>query len=169
VITILQSPRLPVIVRETNMESNNHYAEHLYHKLLTLDSLNISDYWERRGLDGSSLFMADGSGLSPTDAVSAEFITDILTYMYKKGGTRSAFYESLPIAGKEGTVITFLKKTPLEGKAHLKSGTIAHVQAYSGYVEQGNDCYAFSLIVNNFSGRRPALRKAMEELLVGIF
>jgi len=169
VITIIQSPRLPAIVRETNVESNNHYAEHLYHKLLTLDSLNISDYWERRGLDGSSLFMADGSGLSPTDAVTADFLTDILIYMYEKTGTMGSFYQSLPIAGKEGTVASFLKKTPLVGKVRLKSGSISRVQSYSGYVEDGNNHYAFSLIVNNFSGKRADLRKAIEELLVGLF
>ena len=169
VITIIQSPRLPAIVRETNVESNNHYAEHLYQKLLTLDSLNIPNYWARRGLDGSSLLMVDGSGLSPTDAVTADFLTGILTYMYKKEGPLGAFYQSLPIAGQEGTVSTFLKKTPLEGKVHLKSGAIAHVQSYSGYVEKEGERYVFSLIVNNFSGKRTDLRKAMEELLIGLF
>jgi D-alanyl-D-alanine carboxypeptidase/D-alanyl-D-alanine-endopeptidase (penicillin-binding protein 4) len=169
IITIIQSPRLPAILRETNVKSNNHYAEHLYKKLLTLDSLNISDYWERRGLDGSSLLMVDGSGLSATNAVTADFLTGILIHMYKKEGTMGAFYQSLPIAGKEGTVDTFLKKTPLDGKVHLKSGAISHVQSYSGYVEKGTELYAFSLIVNNFSGKRKDLRKAMEELLVGLF
>jgi len=168
-ITIIQSPRLPAIVRETNLESNNHYAEHLYQKMLTLDSLSISDYWGRRGLDGESLFMADGSGLSPTNAVTTDFLTGILIYMYKKTGEMGSFYQSLPIAGKEGTVETFLKKTPLEGKVRLKSGSISHVQSYSGYVEDGDRRYVFSLIVNNFSGTRIALRKAMEELLVDLF
>jgi D-alanyl-D-alanine carboxypeptidase/D-alanyl-D-alanine-endopeptidase (penicillin-binding protein 4) len=168
-LTIIQSPRLPAIVRETNVKSNNHYAEHLYKKLLTLDSLNISDYWERRGLDGLSLLMVDGSGLSSTNAVTADFLTGILIYMYKKDGTMGAFYQSLPVAGKDGTVNTFLKKTPLENKVRLKSGSISHVQAYSGYVEKEDNRYVFSLIVNNFSGKRTDLRKAIEELLVGLF
>jgi D-alanyl-D-alanine carboxypeptidase/D-alanyl-D-alanine-endopeptidase (penicillin-binding protein 4) len=168
-ITIIQSPRLAAIVRETNVKSNNHYAEHLYKKLLTFDNFNYSDYWERRGMDGSSLLMADGSGLSHLNAVSADFLTAILIYMYERDGIMDAFYQSLPIAGKEGTVMTFLKKTPLEGKARLKSGSITHVQSYSGYVEKGNNRYAFSLIVNNFTGKRADLREAMEELLINLF
>jgi D-alanyl-D-alanine carboxypeptidase/D-alanyl-D-alanine-endopeptidase (penicillin-binding protein 4) len=168
-IAIIQSPRLAAIIRETNVKSNNHYAEHLYKKLLTLDNFNFSDYWERRGLDGSSLLMADGSGLSPTNAVSADFLTAILIYMYERDGMKGDFYQSLPVSGKEGTVMTFLKKTPLEGKVHLKSGSITHVQSYSGYVEKGDSRYVFSLIINNFSGKRTDLRKAMEELLVGLF
>lgn len=168
-IAVIQSPRLAAIVRETNVKSNNHYAEHLYKKLLTFDDFNYSDYWEKRGLEGSSLLMADGSGLSPTNAVSADFLTAILIYMYEKEGTMGAFYQSLPVAGEEGTVMTFLKKTPLQGKARMKSGTIAHVQSYSGYVEKGNNRYAFSLIVNNFYGKRSDLRKAMEKLLIDLF
>jgi D-alanyl-D-alanine carboxypeptidase/D-alanyl-D-alanine-endopeptidase (penicillin-binding protein 4) len=168
-IMVIQSPRLAAIVRETNVKSNNHYAEHLYKKLLALNSFNYSDYWERRGLDGSSLLMSDGSGLSPTNAVSADFLTAILVYMYDRDGATGAFYQSLPVAGKEGTVMTFLKKTPLQGKARLKSGTIARVQSYSGYVEKGNNHYAFSLIINNFSGKRQDLRKATEELLINLF
>ena len=168
-IAIIQSPRLAAIVRETNVKSNNHYAEHLHKKLLAFDNFNFSDYWERRGLDGSALLMADGSGLSPVNAVSADFLTSILIYMYERGGQMGAFYQSLPIAGKEGTVMTFLKKTPLAGKVRLKSGSISHVQSYSGYVEKGDNRYVFSLIVNNFSGKRADLRKAMEELLVNLF
>ncbi|MDR0732988.1 MAG: D-alanyl-D-alanine carboxypeptidase/D-alanyl-D-alanine-endopeptidase [Dysgonamonadaceae bacterium] len=168
-ITVIRSPPLAAIARETNVKSNNHYAEHLYKKLLTFKDFNYSDYWERRGLAGASLLMDDGSGLSPTNAVSADFLTAILIYMYKKDGTVGAFYQSLPIAGKEGTVTPFLKKTPLEGKARLKSGSIAHVQSYSGYVEKGKKRYAFSLIVNNFSGKRAELREAMEKLLVDLF
>jgi D-alanyl-D-alanine carboxypeptidase/D-alanyl-D-alanine-endopeptidase (penicillin-binding protein 4) len=168
-IAMIQSPRLAAIVRETNVKSNNHYAEHLYKKLHTFDNFSYSDYWERRGLAGSSLLMADGSGLSPVNAVSADFLTAILIYMYERNGVMGAFYQSLPIAGKEGTVMGFLRKTPLQGKVHLKSGSISHVQAYSGYVEKGNDRYVFSLIVNNFSGKRSDLRRAMEKLLVDLF
>ena len=80
-----------------------------------------------------------------------------------------AFYQSLPVAGEEGTVTDFLKNTSLKGKVHLKSGAISHVQSYSGYVENDGKRYVFSLIVNNFSGKRNDLRKAIEELLVGIF
>jgi D-alanyl-D-alanine carboxypeptidase/D-alanyl-D-alanine-endopeptidase (penicillin-binding protein 4) len=168
-LTTIESPRLAAIVRETNVKSNNHYAEHLCKTLLTFDHFNFSDYWERRGLDGAALLMADGSGLSPTNAVSAGFLTDVLIYMYEKDGATGAFYQSLPVAGKEGTVIAFLKKTPLEGKVRLKSGTIAHVQSYSGYVEKGDKRYAFSLIVNNFSGKRTDLRRAITTLLVDLF
>jgi D-alanyl-D-alanine carboxypeptidase/D-alanyl-D-alanine-endopeptidase (penicillin-binding protein 4) len=163
------SLHLAKIVREINVDSNNHYIEHLYKLLTLLKGVDIQAYWKEKGLDSEALFMFDGSGLSPSNALSAGFIIEILTYMDKKYGQSGAFYNSLPIAGKEGTVASLLKNTPLEGKAHLKSGSITLVQAYSGYIEKGNNRYAVSLIINNFSGSRTDLRKDIEQLLVGLF
>ncbi|MDR1372497.1 MAG: D-alanyl-D-alanine carboxypeptidase [Dysgonamonadaceae bacterium] len=163
------SPPLSEIIRETNVRSNNHYAEHLYRKLQS-DSVNIRLLWQRHGLDSTALIMYDGSGLSPQNAASASYLTDLLVYMYTHHGKhQGAFYRSLPLAGKEGTVATFLKDTPLSGKAHLKSGAISNVQAYSGYIEKENQYYAFSIIINSFSGKRKDLRKAIERLLTDLF
>ncbi|MDR1436935.1 MAG: D-alanyl-D-alanine carboxypeptidase, partial [Candidatus Symbiothrix sp.] len=125
--------------------------------------------WEEKGLDASALFMCDGSGLSPLNAVSAGFLTDLLVYMYRTEGPSGAFSRSLPLAGQEGTVASFLKNTPLAGKARIKSGSITGVQSYSGYIEKNGGKYAFSLIINHFSGERPTLRKTVEELLNGLF
>ena len=112
--------------------------------------------------------MFDGSGISPMNAVSASFMNSILEYMYKKEGFSGAFYQSLPLAGREGTVASFLKGSVLDGKARVKSGSITNVQAYSGYIEHGGKNYAFTIIINNFRGTRPVLRKQIERLLVGL-
>lgn len=165
----IQSPDLFSIVKVINFRSNNHYAEHIY-KLLTIKhGIDINSYWKKKGLDASTLFMYDGSGLSPSDAVSANFINNILEYMYKKDGKEGSFYKTLPLVGKEGTVASFLKKTKLEGKAHLKSGSIANVHSYAGYVHSGNQDYVFSLLVNNFNGSRLQLKREMEKLLISLF
>ncbi|GHT72468.1 peptidase M15 [Bacteroidia bacterium] len=165
-LAVTRSEPLATIARVTNVKSNNHYAEHLYQHLKTVDGISIPDFWKKKQMDASALFMYDGSGLSPSNAVSAEFLTDILVYM----SDNPAFYQSLPVAGKEGTVASFLKNTSLMGKVHLKSGSIANVQAYAGYVERGGQQrYAFAIIVNNFTGKRAVLRKHLERLLVGLF
>ncbi|GHU63053.1 peptidase M15 [Bacteroidia bacterium] len=164
-----KSHSLEEIVREVNVKSNNHYADHLYKTLTVSKQIDIPAYWKNKGLDSKALNMFDGSGLSPVDAVSSGFLVDILVYMDKKGGQTGAFYKSLPVAGREGTVASFLKNTPLEGKARLKSGSITSVHSYSGYIEKNNKRYAVSLIVNNFSGKRTELKKAIELLFVELF
>ena len=95
----------------------------------------------------SSLFLKDGSGLSPQNAFSARTLNDILIYMYTKSPHKDAFIASLPRAGKEGTVAGFMAKTPLEGKVWMKSGSISGVQCYSGYILDGNKQYAFTIMV----------------------
>lgn len=168
-IGTVYSHDLASIARVINVRSNNHYAEHIYKKLTIIDSINISAYWKEKGLEPNALFMFDGSGVSPANALSAAFLTDILVYMDKKEGSSGAFYQSLPVAGQEGTVASFLKNTPLAGKCRLKSGSITNVQAYAGYVEKGNKRYAIAVLVNNFTGKRADLRKDLEQLLLGIF
>jgi D-alanyl-D-alanine carboxypeptidase/D-alanyl-D-alanine-endopeptidase (penicillin-binding protein 4) len=165
----VRSKHLASIVRVTNVRSNNQYAEALYKELSISKNINIVDYWKEKGLDSNALIMFDGSGLSPLNAVSAGFLIDILVYMDRKTGKSGAFYQSLPLVGKEGTVASFLKNTSLDGKARLKSGGFTNVQSYSGYIEKGNKRYAISLIVNNFTGNRADLRKQIEKLLLGVF
>jgi D-alanyl-D-alanine carboxypeptidase/D-alanyl-D-alanine-endopeptidase (penicillin-binding protein 4) len=169
IIGIVRSVDLASIVQTANVLSNNHYAEHL-HKLLTvLDSIDIREYWENKGLNPDALIMYDGSGISPQNAVSAGFLIDLLVYMNKQSEHSAAFYQSLPVAGREGTVASFLRNTPLAGRARLKSGSISHVHSYSGYIENNGRRYAVSLIINNFTGNRSELRRDIERLFNGLF
>lgn len=168
-LTTIISPPLSSIVRVINVRSNNHYAEHLYKLLNEVKHIQIAEFWKKKGLNTSSLFMYDGSGISPTNAVSTEFLTEILAYMNKKEGKDGAFFKSLPIVGKDGTVVSFLKGTSLEGKARLKSGSISNVQSYAGYIEKGDKLYAVAIIVNNYTCKRTEVRKAIEQLFIDLF
>ena len=166
---IVRSPALASIIQGINVRSDNQYAEHIHKVLTVLDSVDIPNYWEEKGLDSSALFMVDGSGISPKNALSAGFLIDLLTYMNEQSGKSNVFRQSLPIAGKEGTVASFLKNTSLNGKARLKSGSMSNVQSYSGYIESKGKRYAVALIVNNFTGKRADLRKEIEQLFVNLF
>jgi len=168
-LSVIRSVDLASIVKTTNVWSNNQYAEHLYKILTVLDSIDIPEYWQKKGLDSKALFMYDGSGTSPQDAVSTRFLIDLLTYMDKQSKNSEVFYQSLPIAGRTGTVASFLKNSSLEGKARLKSGSISNVQSYSGYIESKGKRYAVSLIINNFTGKRNELHKEIERLFIRLF
>lgn len=174
------SPPLKDIIREVNVESNNHYAEHLIRTLgiksnmkqegdvLEAGSAAISDFWKSRGVVVSSLQMHDGSGLAPQNAVSPQLLTDLLGYMYTRSDYSSLFFNSLPKAGQEGTLTSFLRNTRLSGRIAAKSGSIGGVQCYAGYLIDGNKKYAFTVMVNKFNGTRPQVRSAIEHLLLGL-
>jgi len=128
----------------------------------------IRTYWKENGLNVNQLFMYDGCGLSPLDAVSSNFFVELLTYMKTKSPNKDAFFNSLPVAGKSGTLKNFLVKTSLQGKVRAKSGTIGGVKCYSGYIEKNNKTYIFSVLVNHFNGTSKAATKKIEEFLLQI-
>jgi serine-type D-Ala-D-Ala carboxypeptidase/endopeptidase (penicillin-binding protein 4) len=171
------SPTLREIITVANVRSNNQYAEQLFRYLsLTVDTvassknaaLVVKQFWKSKGLDVSQLFMYDGSGLSPEDAVSSRFFVELLTYMKTKSPHSELFLQSLPVAGESGTVSSFLKGTPLQGKVFVKSGTIARVKCYAGYMDSNNKNYAFALMVNYANGSTKSVVKKMEEFLLSI-
>ena len=172
------SPPLSEIVKITNFMSNNMFAEHIFKILSAKDCgqasvsasiETVKNYWKSKGLNVNTLFISDGSGLSPHSAVCPKFINDLLIFMYKNSKNSTIFFESLPIAGQNGTVRNFLKTTKLNGKAHLKSGSIARVQCYAGYIVMGKNIYAITVMVNNFSGNRKDAVKEIEKMILKYF
>lgn len=166
VLAVTKSVTISEIVNILLTRSDNHYTESLYQILEKEKGIDIKEYWKEKGIDIGSLTMKDGSGLSRGDTLSTKLLVDILEYMYSQNIN---FEKLLPIAGKEGTVIEFLKETPLEKKAHIKSGSMSGIQSYAGYVEKGDKKYAFAIIINHWNGNRGKLRKEIETLLNNLF
>lgn len=157
------SQPLTEITRQTNVHSLNLYAEGLLRQIAPSAPVAIEQmvrYWKKQGLDANGLFIYDGSGLSPSDRVTARFLSGLMYQMRED----EAFVRSLPVVGKEGTVSSFLKNTVYSGKARLKSGSIKQVVAYTGYID-GKDKYAVTILVNNATCSSREVRKAIEKLL----
>jgi len=163
------SPALPELIAVTNVKSNNHYAEYLLATFEKRSGKSTDEYWQSKGISTTGQFIYDGSGLSPANAISARFLTDVLVYMYNRSAYSQEFYRSLPLAGLEGTVSSFLKGSILEGNSRIKSGSMSNVQTYAGYIDYEGKKYAFTLFVNNYTGERANLRRQIERLLCGLF
>ncbi|MDR2816468.1 MAG: D-alanyl-D-alanine carboxypeptidase/D-alanyl-D-alanine-endopeptidase [Proteiniphilum sp.] len=180
VIFMQASRPLKDIVREVNVESNNHYAEQLIRTIgrssksdIYTDALEAGieytqERWKKNGVAVTSLQMYDGCGLAPQNGVSAQFLTDLLVYMYGKSSHSAAFFNSLPKAGQDGTLQYFLRNVRLSGKVAAKSGSIGGVQCFSGYLIDGNKKYAFTVMVNKFNGARSEVKGAIEQFLSGL-
>ena len=131
VIYVHKSPLLSEIITETNFQSNNHYAEQLFRYLgsrvavpaTVKNSVDIiKQFWKARMIDLSSVFLCDGSGLAPQNAIPADVFVDLLTYMSQVSKYKDTFISTLPVAGETGTLSGFLKDTSLHGKVQAKSG-----------------------------------------------
>ena len=105
------SEPLSELIKETNVNSNNLYAESLFRYLGTRYMLPgtihnsqeiLRDYWRRRGVTIQNAIIKDGCGLAPQDAVSARMFVQLLTIMARSKNSKE-WIESLPISGKSGT------------------------------------------------------------------
>jgi D-alanyl-D-alanine carboxypeptidase/D-alanyl-D-alanine-endopeptidase (penicillin-binding protein 4) len=108
----------------------------------------IREHWNNRGIDAAALHMYDGSGLSPSNRVTARALVQVMQYARTRDWF-GAFYEGLP-------TINGLK---------MKSGSITGVRAYTGYATTGGKTYAFAFLVNNFDGSSSAVMQKMFTLL----
>jgi D-alanyl-D-alanine carboxypeptidase/D-alanyl-D-alanine-endopeptidase (penicillin-binding protein 4) len=177
------SPPLSRIARLVNERSINLFADALL-KTLGLRYLQgdgevissfgkgihvVREHWRNKGLDVSSLWMFDGSGLSVSDKLTASFLCDLLVYMATSSGQSEAFTASLPQAGLEGSVVNFLKGSAWQGKALLKSGGMSRVRSFAGYITHNSKQYAVAVIVNQYACDNKRMTKELEKLLLSLF
>jgi D-alanyl-D-alanine carboxypeptidase/D-alanyl-D-alanine-endopeptidase (penicillin-binding protein 4) len=112
----------------------------------------VQQVLESWGIPPDGLVQRNGSGLSRYDYVTAETLVRILTRMHRDPRHADRFADTLPLAGRDGTLARRMKETRAEGNARAKTGSIANVRALSGYVRTLDDeMLAFSIIVNTFS------------------
>jgi serine-type D-Ala-D-Ala carboxypeptidase/endopeptidase (penicillin-binding protein 4) len=59
------------------------------------------------------------------------------------------FVDSLPIAGRDGTLFDRMRRGPARARCVGKTGTLSNVSALSGYCEAlSGDDYAYSILMN---------------------
>ena len=171
------SPVLSKIVRQTNVLSDNFYAEAIFRQMgekasgiAVYDSCRVAVYDVLEGLMDSDLAgirLEDGSGLSRLNTASPAFLVSFLRSMTRSRGF-DAFLASLPQPG-EGTLNTLLPKlTPAQkARIRVKSGSMDGILCYSGYIldEQGKPARIFSLMVNGATAKTAALRETLGGLI----
>jgi D-alanyl-D-alanine carboxypeptidase/D-alanyl-D-alanine-endopeptidase (penicillin-binding protein 4) len=95
--------------------------------------------------------LADGSGLSRYNYVTAGTLTAVLEHVYRDPRHRQPFTATLPIAGRDGTIASRMRRTRAEGNATAKTGSISNVRALSGFVKtRDGETLVFSILANDF-------------------
>lgn len=173
-ISIWFSPQLADIIKITNKESNNLFAEHLLKSTFasptqqaTLSSSidSMMSFWESKGVETKGVKIYDGSGLSRATLLTPDFVVGILDYMSTSPNFES-FYKSLAISGVDGTFRYFLNGGYLQGMVHGKSGSMSGVRCYAGFIDKSpNEKYTFCIMVNNFTSLNNEIKKAIEKYL----
>ncbi len=113
-------------------------------------SAAVHAFLRRNRIDDRGLVVADGSGLSEDNKLTARLLTDLFVVMYRRPD-RAAFIDSLAKGGVNGTLEQ--RFAGYEGRVFAKTGFIGGVRALSGYVRtQRNEWLAFAIIYNRIPG-----------------
>lgn len=164
------SQPLSEIVKRTNKESVNLYAELILRTLgrergeiaaLPESSgkergddeagLAVVRVWlARNGIATGRLALHDGSGLSRLDLVTPQTSVQLLLAI-SKTASAAVFKDSLPIAGRDGTLGGRLKA--VSERVFAKTGSLTYDNSLSGYLTNSKgELFAFSIMCNDQTG-----------------
>ncbi len=170
VLAAQDSPALGEVVREVNKYSNNVMARQIF---LTLDSARpatpegarrrIKNWLAEKYLRMPELVLDNGSGLSRSERISADSLSQLLLAAWKSP-VMPELISSLPVAGIDGTLKKRLGNSAATGRAHLKTGYLDGVRAIAGFVLDANDKrWVVVFLINDPKSR--AGKPAMDALL----
>ncbi len=150
----VSSPQMKALTNETDVFSNNFFAEMLLKDLgarfgsggTTAAGILVVRRYVRSL--GTGVQQIDGSGLTRRNRVTPAQVARLLVAM-RKTPAGTDFVDSLPVAGREGTVADRMRGTAAAGRCHTKTGTLTGVSALSGYCfNRDGHVMAFSILMN---------------------
>ncbi len=152
-------------------ESQNHRAEMVF-KHLGFATGNTGSFagggaavdraLEKIGVPREGLVVADGSGLSRKNRMTARALFGVLSEI-SKTDAGEAYRESLAEPGESGTLEKRL--TALAGRLFAKTGTLNGVSTLSGYVlSAGGRWVAFAALMNG-TENRAVMKKLQDEVV----
>jgi D-alanyl-D-alanine carboxypeptidase/D-alanyl-D-alanine-endopeptidase (penicillin-binding protein 4) len=164
------------LVQDTNVPSNNFYAEMLLKDVGAQFGSSgstaggVEEVRQFAAQQGARFNGENGSGLTRRNKASPASVVRVLDSMIEIDSKKSpeeqlaqerlrdAWTDSLAVAGRSGTVANRMRGTAAAGNCHLKTGTLDRVSALSGYCFRGGDDAAhaviFSLLMNNVDVNR---------------
>ena len=176
-LAFIESKTLGEIARATNKESINLNAELILRtlgkergalapdpsprRMLTRGEMEagaaVVRLWlARAGIPTDKLAFHDGSGLSRLDLVTPETTVRLLATI-SKSPSAEIFRDSLPIAGRDGTLEARLRA--VTGRIHAKTGALSYDNSLSGYAMTGDEePLAFSIMCNDETTRASSIR-----------
>ncbi|MDE6803961.1 MAG: D-alanyl-D-alanine carboxypeptidase [Muribaculaceae bacterium] len=170
------SPPIDEIMRSLMMRSDNMMAEAMlrtYSKETGGDGSTTDgasrgmSLWKRRGLPMEGVRIEDGSGLSRSNRLTADFMGSVLRDM-----SHDVYYASFfPLAGQEGTLRKFLCNTELDSYIAMKTGSMTGIQCFAGYKldEEYAPTHIVVIMANDIQGGNGRMKKAAAKMLLRLF
>ena len=171
----LTPPPLAEDVVTINKASQNLHAQALFRRLGDIEGSGSEEWaadaehklFERIGIPRAGFDFSDGSGMSTYNRISPRAAISLLRWIDTQPWG-PAWYNSLPIAGKDGTLRRRFIGTPLEGNLTAKTGTLNATNALSGtFTNASGRRFTFAFFANDVPNGASAL-PVMEAALLQI-
>jgi D-alanyl-D-alanine carboxypeptidase/D-alanyl-D-alanine-endopeptidase (penicillin-binding protein 4) len=170
---VLSAP-MQAIVREVNTDSDNFLAEMLLKQLGALVQVPgsgvsgarvVREILQAAAVPVEGMRIADGSGLSTLDRLSARTLAGVMEAAYLHPDLRKPFRDSLAVAGRTGTLETRMRGTVAWGSVAAKTGTTNSASSLAGYA---GDRYAFAVLHNGAPVSAWSARKAQDRFATAL-
>jgi D-alanyl-D-alanine carboxypeptidase/D-alanyl-D-alanine-endopeptidase (penicillin-binding protein 4) len=157
VLASVESPPMSTLVRLTNKDSDNFFAEMLL-KSVGRDasgtgstSAGVRAVRSYAAQAGAKVQLIDGSGLDHGNRASPRDVVKLLV-SERKQPEFPALFASLPIAGVDGTIHDRMRSGAAKRNCRAKTGSLIGVSALSGFcTTRSGRTVAFSFLMNGIS------------------
>jgi D-alanyl-D-alanine carboxypeptidase/D-alanyl-D-alanine-endopeptidase (penicillin-binding protein 4) len=165
------SPPLADVLRGMDVVSDNFAAELLLKVLgavtrgsgtTAAGARTVRETLADDGLPLEGVRVADGSGLSRLDRVTASTLVAVLRSLWEEPTLRPVLLHALPVAGRTGTLRHRLRLPSVRGAVRAKTGTTSQASALAGFV-RGR--FVFAVLQNGSPVPRTAARAAQDRFV----
>ena len=157
-------------------QSDNIYAECLFYQTAATTgkkgagrkevAQRTNDLLKRIGLDPDNYQVADGSGLSLYNYVSAEMLVALLGYAWRTESIKQHLLPSLPVSGFDGTMKNRMLGTVADGNVRAKTGTVTGISSLAGYITAVNGHILAFAIINQGVGSTSIGRAFQDKICI---
>lgn len=167
-IATIKSTPLTNLIRTMNKNSDNLFAEQVYLRTLDSSEFAFSKTLTLLKISEKNIAIYNGSGLSRHNLISPNDTLRLLTHMYESS-YKNTFIDSLPIAGKDGTLQNRFIDTIGYENIRAKTGTMSGISALAGYAttKQGRNI-SFCIFINNANTKTSSNRILIDEMIIFI-
>ena len=173
-----RSHTIDEVLMQMMKESDNLYAEATYYQLAASTGKRLAkakdaqeiekELLNKIGLNAENYRLADGSGLSLYNYLSAEAQVTLLRYAWQHPTLFKHLVVTLPIAGEDGTLKSRMQDTPAQGNVRAKTGTVSGVSALSGYLTAPNGHFIAFSVINQGVKQASEGRRFQDRLCVAL-
>jgi D-alanyl-D-alanine carboxypeptidase/D-alanyl-D-alanine-endopeptidase (penicillin-binding protein 4) len=167
------------VLSNMNKVSDNHSAITIFKLLGAKQKSNpgslqsgqevVESFLTEIGVNRYSFEILEGSGLSRYNKIHADLYMKLLKYMYDDRFLFDYFYNTLSVAGVDGTLMKRMIGTAGEGNIHAKTGTLNGVSSLCGYAVDGDsEILIFFIVMNGFSGNSKKMHTVQDDFAISL-